>query len=53
MLEIMRKVSNIPIFESQSKAPNVRAKLNMFLKIRRHVKASTAISPETSMSNLT
>lgn len=43
ILEIARNAGLIPFAMSQSYAKKVRTKLNMFLKINKHVNASTAI----------
>lgn len=42
------KIGPIPAWISQSYALQVRPKLKMFLKMRRQVKASTAISPRNN-----
>jgi hypothetical protein len=43
ILEMARNAGLIPFLMSQSYAKNVRTKLNIFLKINKHVNASTAI----------
>ena len=50
-LAIMQKIFFMPPWVIQSYAPNVRPKLKTFLKMRRHVKASTAISPVKVVSD--
>lgn len=51
MLAIAINAGLTPLFTSQSYAKKVRIKLKMFLKMSRHVNASTAIWPVRSASS--